>query len=95
MAKINSNSVLKIPSHILFREIDGEAVILNPGTGVYYGLDPVGTRIWRLMQQHKSLSKVYAHLIDEYEVDESLCKKDVLKLADNLLKNGLIESTTD
>ncbi|MGH9865973.1 MAG: PqqD family protein, partial [Candidatus Acidiferrales bacterium] len=32
-------------------ELGEEAAILNMKNSVYYGLDPVGARIWRLLQQ--------------------------------------------
>ena len=31
---------------VLFQELHGEGVLLNLKTGVYFGLDPVGARIW-------------------------------------------------
>jgi len=37
---------------VVFRELDGEAVILNLETGTYFGLDTVGTRIWQFCQDH-------------------------------------------
>ena len=39
-------------------ELGGEAVLLDLTTGVYYGLDPVGTRVWRLLQQPRSLAEL-------------------------------------
>lgn len=93
MIKMDSKKSLRIPSQILFREIDGETVILNPETGVYYGLDPVGTRVWHLLRERNSLDVICSKLQAEYDVAESLCKKDVFKLADDLLKHGLIESS--
>ena len=91
MPKLNLKSKIKISSQVLFREVEGEAVILNPDSGVYYGLDPVGTRIWHLLDRHKVLDKVSQQLAEEFEVPSSRCEKDVLKLAESLQKNGLIE----
>ena len=36
-------------SDVIERIIDGEAVILDMKTGVYYSLDTVGTEIWNLL----------------------------------------------
>ena len=35
-------------------DLAGEAAILNIKSGVYYGLDPVGARIWNLMQEPRA-----------------------------------------
>jgi hypothetical protein len=34
-----------VPDDVLFRDLDGEAVILNLRTGTYFGLDELGTRM--------------------------------------------------
>jgi hypothetical protein len=39
------NSTLRVPDDVLFRDLDGEAVILNLRTGTYFGLDEVGMRM--------------------------------------------------
>jgi len=36
-------------------DLAGEAAILNLKNGVYYGLDPVGARIWNLIQEPRKL----------------------------------------
>lgn len=38
-------SRVRIRDDVLSRDLQGEAVILNLNTGLYFGLDPVGTRI--------------------------------------------------
>ncbi len=45
------DAAFRIPDEVIFRELDGEAVILNLDTGIYFGLDAVGTRIWRLIEE--------------------------------------------
>ena len=36
---------VQISEDAVFRELDGEAVILNLDTGIYFGLNRTGTRI--------------------------------------------------
>jgi hypothetical protein len=73
----------------LFRELDDEAVLLNLRTGVYYGLNPVGTRAWRLMMEHGDLSRVLDVMLDEYEVERPLLEEDLLDLSRRLHDAGL------
>jgi len=42
-----------IPDDVLFRELDGEAVLLNLKTGIYFGLNPVATRMWQLIVEQR------------------------------------------
>ncbi len=91
---ISLDSKVKIGTGVLFREIDGEAVLLNSLTGVYYGLDPVGTEVWHAFEKNKTLGRACRAVEETYAVEPARCQKDVLKLASDLQKNGLIEILT-
>lgn len=84
-------SRLRIPEGILSHDLQGEMVILNLSTGVYFGLDPVGTRVWQLIHEHGQLQCVRDALLDEYEVAEEQCTSDLLKLATQMRENQLLE----
>lgn len=66
-------------------------VLLNLKSGVYFGLDPLGTRIWQLIQEHQSLHKILRSVVDEYEVTESRCEPDLLHFVAALRENGLVD----
>lgn len=84
-------SKVSIPQDVLFRDIDGEAVILNLATGKYFGLDQVGTRMWALLAQHQSIAEAYRVLRDEYDVTPEQLQHDLLNLVDNLASHQLIQ----
>ena len=69
-----------------------EVVILNLRNGVYYGLDPIGTRIWELIQEPRSVRQVCEVLLEEYDVTFEQCAEDVLALMRDLQAQGLIET---
>jgi len=73
------------------RDLDGEAVILNMKSGVYCGLNEVGARIWQLIQKPMSVTHIRDTLLEEYNVESDLCKKDLLALLQKLTDHGLIE----
>ena len=66
-------------------------VILGLRDGVYFELNEVGARIWQLLQQPRSLQSVLTTLLDEYDVSAVKCETDLLSLAENMLKRGLLE----
>jgi len=74
-------------------DLAGEAAILNMKNGVYYGLNPVGARIWNLIQQPKTVSDVLHTLLEEYEVDSDRCERDLVELLQKLAAQDLIEVT--
>lgn len=53
---------------VLFREVDGEAVLLNLDSETYFGLDPVGTRMWQVLTESPSLDDARTTLLAEYNM---------------------------
>jgi Coenzyme PQQ synthesis protein D (PqqD) len=75
----------------IFSELQGEAVILDINSGVYYGLNQVGASIWNLIQDPKTVKEIRDALLAEYEVDSKACETDILLLLEDLVTKGLIE----
>lgn len=86
---------LHIADGIVHSDLDGESVLLNLNSGIYFGLDPVGTRIWHLLQNRMSLHEVLEALLLEYDVPEDRCRQDVLNLTTQLLDKGLLQASHD
>ena len=84
------DAAFRIPDEVIFRELDGEAVVLNLDTGIYFGLDAVGTRIWRLLEERKPLKAVLETLIDEYEAPPDRLQRDLLAFVERLDDKGLL-----
>lgn len=72
-------------------DLAGESAILDLQNGIYYGLDPVGARIWELIQKPCDAKEVVSQLLDEYDVEPEQCQQDVLALLNQLSERGLIE----
>ncbi len=72
-------------------ELDREAVILNLKSGVYYGLNPVGARIWNLLQQPRTVSEIRDAILAKYSVSPEQCERDLFALLQQLEEEGLIE----
>lgn len=78
---------------VVARELEGETVLLNLDTGIYFGLDVIGTRIWRLIGAGESLDRVLAALLAEYDVDAAPLERDLLDFIDQLQGRGLVTVT--
>ena len=79
-----------ISPDVLFQELNGEAVLLDLKTELYYGLDDIGTRMWQLLESNGQVEAACARLLQEYEVDETTLKQDLAELIDMLAEAGLI-----
>lgn len=81
---------LAIHPSVVFRELDGEAVLLNLDSGVYYGLDAVGTRVWTLVAEHGTARGVCDRMEREYDVSPDVLARDVERLIRELREKGLL-----
>lgn len=72
-------------------DVEGETVILDLRNGVYYGLDAVGTRIWTLIAEPRTVGQVCEAIQAEYDVGREECERDVLRLVGELADIDLIE----
>jgi hypothetical protein len=87
---MNLTDKASIPAQVMARQVGDETVILDLAGGTYYGLDPVGARIWQLMGEGKSLGEICDTLLVEYDVTREVLLRDVLELADKLHSQKLI-----
>ena len=71
--------------------LEDEVAIVHLKAGAYYGLDPVGARIWELIATPQRLRAVRDVLLTEYEVDTERCESDLLQLIHTLVEAGLVE----
>ena len=72
-------------------EVGGEAVVLALREGVYYGLNPVGARVWQLVQQPRTLTELCDAVVADFDVDRPTCERDVARLVAQLRERGLVE----
>ncbi len=94
MSQLSLDTMLVIPEDVIFRELDGEAIILNLATGMYFGLDEVGTRAWALVTESGSLRRAADVLVMEFDVERPALEGDLLELTARLIDKGLIAPRT-
>jgi Coenzyme PQQ synthesis protein D (PqqD) len=82
---------VRVHPSALYREVQGEVVLLQLDTGEYYGLNEVSARIWQLIVETGNLDLVEAAILREFEVDPAVLAKDLQTLVDDLITRQLIE----
>jgi hypothetical protein len=75
----------------VYADLAGELAILDSKTGIYYGLDPVGARIWSLILEFKTVGEIRTVLLEEYEVDPGQLEGDICHLLADLHTKGLLQ----
>jgi hypothetical protein len=91
MTKMTIDSIVVVADKVVSCDLDGEAAILDLKDGIYYGLDPVGAKIWNLIQKPIILKEIIKIILDEYDVNKDQCTNDIFELIEELLDNRLVK----
>jgi hypothetical protein len=91
VSRVTPDSRLTVPDDVVYRDVLGEAMILHLGTGTYFGLDPVGSRVWQLITERGALSAVCTAMADEFDAPADQIRADVLALVETLVDKRLLD----
>jgi hypothetical protein len=94
MAAMDAGSLNRratVPEAVITRELDGETILLNLDTGIYFGLDKVGTDVWRAILAAGTLEEALGRVQSEYDVEPGVLRTDFVRLVDELLAKGLLQ----
>ena len=99
--EINLSSVYKISDEIVAREIEDELVIVPLAAGIgdmedeLFTLNETGRSIWEKLDGIKSMGEIVKELTEEFEAPTGEIAKDVIGLAEELLKRKIIVESTE
>ena len=85
----------ELNSNVMARAVGDETVILHLGSGTYFGLDPVGKRIWDLIETGGRLTDICDALVAEFGEPRERIEGDVKVLVQELIEHKLLEPASD
>ena len=91
MERLSERSTVVAAKEQVSCSLAEEAVVLDLKAGVYYGLNEVGARVWSLVQEPRNVSDIRDAILEEFDVDPSLCERDLLVLLRDLAGRELIK----
>lgn len=65
-------------------------MLLDLSSETYYGLNEVGSRIWRHLSEHADLRGLLASMQAEYDVPPDQLEQDLIDIIDKLSRAGLV-----
>lgn len=83
---------LKRADDVVASEIDGEIVMISLEQGKYFRIDPVGSEIWRLLEDAQSPTAVVERLKAKFDGDPETIEAEAREFIDMLLDKGLVEA---
>lgn len=90
MTILTGNSKVFRQKNIMFNKLDDEVVMMSINKGEYYGLDSIGSRIWEIINEPIEIKEIVKILLNEYNISEEQCVKDVIAFLEELIKKELI-----
>src|SRR6185369_13419899 len=70
--------------------IDGEAVIINLASGMYYSLNGSGSAVWELIEKGCTLAEASDAVRSAFNISAEIAERDVSRLWENLLAENLV-----
>lgn len=91
MADLSLDQVFEVSENVVSREVSGEFVLMDLESGSYFGLNPVGSRIWQLLDEKpQSLVDICGTVEAEFDAPRDTIEADVLALTGELVEKGLV-----
>lgn len=90
---ITEQSTVVVASGLTAADLGEEAVVLDPQSGRYYGLNELGARIFELARKPRSVDQIMQALLQEYDVGADTLKADLLAFLDDMEQRQLIEAS--
>lgn len=90
---VTERSTVVVMPGLTAADLGGEAVVLDPHSGRYYGLNELGARIFELTQKPRSVERLMDMLLQEYNVEAEQLKNDLLKFLHEMEQRNLIKAS--
>ena len=71
-------------------DLAGETAILHLKSGIYFGLDPMASRIWQLLQMPHTLAELRDILMAEYDVAPERLERDLVDFLHQMEQANLV-----
>ena len=87
---------MKIKKNFILREVAGTYIVVAVGEAVknfksIINLNGTGAFLWKKLEKGATAEELVKGIIEEYEVEEEIAKKDVLEFVQRLKEKGLVE----
>lgn len=85
--------VWELSPSVVEAALDDEMVLLNVESGLYFGLDGLGTAIWTMVSEGMDEDAIVTRIVAEYDVARAQAEGDVCDFLRLLENRGLLRSS--
>lgn len=77
---------------VFWRHVEGETIILNIESGLYYTVDGVGSLAWSMIVEGRPDDQILERILSTYDVSPESAARDLKRWVESLKKEKLIET---
>jgi hypothetical protein len=82
---------IRLRQEIVWREIDGEVVVLDLEGSAYFTVSRSGRTLWPLVVGGTSVEELADQLVERFSLERDVAERDVRSFLDSLEREGLLE----
>lgn len=87
---ISDATIVSRSASVLTAEVDGEIVMMSIEQGHYFGLDDIGSDIWKRLDPPCSVGALIDGLLADYEADRETIVADLRALLERMAAHGVV-----
>lgn len=87
---IDMNYRFKKNGQIIYKELEGAPVLVDPYRRMLIRLNETGSEIWSLLDGKISAADIVRSLGDKFDVDEKSLKADIIRFLDDMVKREMV-----
>lgn len=91
MATLSLTTLVRQNPDQVAAEADGEVLMMHIESGTYYGLNDVGSFIWKQLTKPRTIQDVCEAIQSEFEVDANRCAEDAMTFLQSMVEDGLVD----
>jgi hypothetical protein len=88
---IGPDSIVVQDSEPIATTLDEQVVMLSVRANAYFGLNDVGTEIWKMIEQPRRVEDIWRTLAEAYDVTGETAAREVVEFLEGLLERGLVQ----
>jgi hypothetical protein len=95
MVQLTDSTTIVAAEDTLSTTLDGESVILHTESEQYFGFNEVGTDLWELVAEPRSIAELTEAIAADYDVTVSECRADIEAHVEAMLAEDLVRVVED
>jgi hypothetical protein len=89
-SRIADSTIISRSPSVLTAEVDGEVVMMSIEQGQYFGLDDIGSDIWKRLDSPCAFADLIDRLAADYDADRASIAADVRALLESMAARDVV-----